>query len=196
MPVIIGAKPQSPFEDPLGLLTDCHRRIESFLGVLIKVTERYAGGPLDAEAVSALRTALDYFREAAPKHTQDEEDSLFPRMRSAQGDSEILHQVEALETDHRLADAGHAEVDRLGRLWLQESRLSESDVQVMSDTLQSLRSVYEKHIALEDDVIFPAAARMLVQEELKDVGREMANRRGVQNQPPAPMDSREGYCDG
>ena len=29
----------------------------------------------------ALESALRYFREAAPKHTADEEESLFPRLR-------------------------------------------------------------------------------------------------------------------
>ena len=40
MPISIGARPQSGFDDPLGLLSDCHRRIESFLGVLIRVVDR------------------------------------------------------------------------------------------------------------------------------------------------------------
>jgi len=28
MPIAIGAKPRSTFTDPIGLLTDCHRRME------------------------------------------------------------------------------------------------------------------------------------------------------------------------
>lgn len=38
MPVQIGAKAHS-FSDPTGLLSDCHRRIEMFLGSLQRVAE-------------------------------------------------------------------------------------------------------------------------------------------------------------
>jgi hypothetical protein len=37
MAIQIGAKPDSGFDDPIGMLKDCHRRIESFLGILCVV---------------------------------------------------------------------------------------------------------------------------------------------------------------
>jgi Hemerythrin HHE cation binding domain len=75
MPVQIGATAHN-FSDPTGLLSDCHRRIEMFLRSLQTVA---SGGPkLDEERRRALDLALRYFREAAPKHTADEEESLFP----------------------------------------------------------------------------------------------------------------------
>ena len=43
MSVQIGAKPDSGFDDPLGMLKDCHRRIEHFLGILRLVAERATG---------------------------------------------------------------------------------------------------------------------------------------------------------
>jgi hypothetical protein len=45
MPVVIGGRPDSSFSDPLGLLTDCHRRIERFLGALRRVAARAGGVP-------------------------------------------------------------------------------------------------------------------------------------------------------
>jgi hypothetical protein len=44
MPLQIGAAPDHDFDEPLGLLSDCHRRIEHFLDILIE-TERHAAGP-------------------------------------------------------------------------------------------------------------------------------------------------------
>jgi hypothetical protein len=79
MPVQIGAKAH-PFSDPTVLLSDCHRRIEMFLGALEGVAS-VIDRPLTEETRAALESALRYFREAAPKHTADEEESLFPRMR-------------------------------------------------------------------------------------------------------------------
>ena len=40
MPIVIGAKPESSFTDPLGMLSDCHRRIEMFLNVLVRLAEQ------------------------------------------------------------------------------------------------------------------------------------------------------------
>jgi hypothetical protein len=81
MPLQIGRPPDHNFTEPLGLLSDCHRRIEYFLGVLITVTGRTPGGLLTPAQCAALEAALAYFATASPKHTTDEEDSLFPRLR-------------------------------------------------------------------------------------------------------------------
>ncbi|HKE20986.1 MAG TPA: hypothetical protein VKB88_01280 [Bryobacteraceae bacterium] len=55
MPVTIGAKPESTFADPIGLLTDCHRRIECFLGVLVQLIGQTT---LTGEQRTALDTTL------------------------------------------------------------------------------------------------------------------------------------------
>jgi hypothetical protein len=120
MPVQIGAKAHS-FSDPTGLLSDCHRRIEMFLGSLQHVAD-VIDRPLTEEARSALESALRYFRESAPKHTADEEESLFPRLRQIQ-DPEIenaLASLDALEADHHKANTLHGEVDVLGTRCLDE----------------------------------------------------------------------------
>src|SRR5579871_576381 len=114
MPVQIGAKAHS-FSDPTELLSDCHRRIEMFLGSLRRVAD-LIDRPLTEEARSALESALRYFREAAPKHTADEEESLFPRLRRTHSHEiqAALATLDTLEDDHRKAEALHAEVDALG----------------------------------------------------------------------------------
>jgi hypothetical protein len=40
MPLQIGARTAHGFHEPLGLLGDCHRRIEHFLRVLVAVERR------------------------------------------------------------------------------------------------------------------------------------------------------------
>src|SRR5574340_255261 len=114
--VNIGERPASGFDDPMGLLGDCHRRLERFLNALITVTEQANGGVLSAEQREALEKSLRYFREAAPKHTSDEEESLFPRLRAV-GDlrvQAVLNRVHTLEADHRAAVVDHTEVEKLG----------------------------------------------------------------------------------
>jgi hemerythrin-like domain-containing protein len=181
--VKLGAAPQHGFDQPLGLLSDCHRRIEGFLGMMIRVLERSEGGrePLGGDEREALEAALRYFDVAAPRHTQDEEQSLFPRLRASSDPAahEALERMQSLETDHRHADAMHEEVKQLCRRWLDGEPVAASDFERIGFLLQALRDVYTHHIALEDSELFPLAARVLNQQQLLEVGQEMAQRRGL-----------------
>jgi hemerythrin-like domain-containing protein len=180
MPIQIGQKPESSFSDPVGLLGDCHRRIEGFLSLLIKIAQAH-GGELNPEQREALEKALRYFREAAPNHTRDEEESLFPRM-CASNNMKVraaLAALDDLEADHDKAEKAHAEVETLARRWLSEGRLSIRDAERLSQLLDDLKKTYDRHIAVEDSDIFPLAGRVLQKSDLAAVGREMAARRGV-----------------
>lgn len=181
MPVVIGSKRESDFTDPIGMLSDCHRRIERFLGVLLTIATEHQGGALVDEQKTALEAALNYFRDAAPKHTADEEESLFPRLRRIESPEmgSTLERIDALEHDHHRADQGHQEVERLGREWLRGGRLSTGDATRLAALLTELARLYERHIALEDREIFPSASRLLSPEDRAAVGAEMADRRGV-----------------
>ena len=62
-----------------------------------------ADNPLTEETRKSLETALRYFHEAAPKHTADEEESLFPRLRRLPNSEvrDALDRLDSLEADHR-----------------------------------------------------------------------------------------------
>jgi hemerythrin-like domain-containing protein len=181
MPIVIGAKPESSFADPIGLLTDCHRRIERFLSVLVQVGTQARGGPLSGEQRTALETALRYFREAAPKHTADEEETLFPRLRGLDRPEvkAVIAKADLLETDHARADRSHAQVDRLGQAWLAAGSLSPADAAQFSALMGELADLYREHIAIEERELFPAAAAVLETRAREAMGREMAARRGL-----------------
>jgi len=180
MPVQIGADVHN-FSDPTGLLSDCHRRIEMFLGSLEAVA-KVIHGPWSDETARALTAALRYFREAAPKHTADEEESLFPRLRQVQ-DPEVqsaLDQLDRLEKDHRWADPLHAEVERLGLQYLSTGTLSPDESEAFRKAVAELSSMYRQHIIVEDGLVFPVAARLLSQADRISIAKEMAARRDVQ----------------
>lgn len=179
MPVQIGAKSPN-FTDPTGLLSDCHRRVEMFLGILTTVGERL-DQPITDETRRALGSALRYFGQAAPKHTADEEGSLFPRLRQM-GDPEIqsaFGTLDKLEADHRWAEPLHAEVERLGVQYLETGLLSASEVESYRTSIASLVSMYKQHIRVEDELIFPLAKRLLSERDKSAIATEMADRRQV-----------------
>jgi hemerythrin-like domain-containing protein len=181
VPVQIGGKAESDFSSPLGLLSDCHRRIESFLNVLNRVAARAGGRPLSGEERDALEKALQYFRNSAPKHTADEENSLFPRLRALDNPiaQSSLASLTALESDHVAAAADHEVIDSLGRLWLENCILPPAEHDRLNLVLNRLSAMYERHITLEDSELFPLAEKVLRTEDLESIGREMAERRGV-----------------
>lgn len=181
MAVQLVQKGQADFTQPIELMMDCHRRIEHFLGVLEAVGERLGRTELTTEGRRALETALEYFRTAAPRHSADEEESLFPRLRSLARDDvrPLLDGAARLEREHRAAEEVHERVDRLGCRWLQDGRLHSDDLSAFLGDLRSLRALYAEHIAFEDEQLFPAAARLLNQSAIAVIGREMAARRGL-----------------
>ena len=177
MHVQIGAQSHS-FSDPTRLLSDCHRRIEMFLGTLervVSVIER----PLTEDARSALESALRYFREAAPKHTADEEESLFPRLRQMHLPEveNAVERLELLEHDHVLAGSLHAEAEVLGQRSLATGSLESTDAEAFRKTIATLVAIYKQHINVEDNFVFPLAARLLSSTDKAAIADEMSARR-------------------
>jgi hemerythrin-like domain-containing protein len=179
MSIQIGQKKAADFGDPLGMLSNCHRRIESFLAALLTLAREGKGKELDEGRRASLQSSLHYFRTSGPRHTADEEESLFPRMRACEGAASALRSMQALEADHATADRAHREIDVLGARWLDDGRLNEADAAHMAKLLESLSSLYARHIDIEDSQLFPAAARALPVEDIRSIGAEMAHRRGL-----------------
>lgn len=183
MAVQIGAKPDSGFDDPIGMLTDCHRRIENFLRVLHEVCHSAKGRPLSDEETSAVQASLDYFRRGGRRHTADEEESLFPRLR-AQLSGADFKELDGLEHEHQTADALHAEVDDLCTHWLSAGALSEADSARLTRAVEELGRIYAGHIRIEEDVVFPRAAKVLDAGTVKTIGDEFRRRRGEPKHTP------------
>jgi hemerythrin-like domain-containing protein len=184
MPIAIGVKPKSTLTDPIGSLTDCHRRIELFLAVLAQVSALARGGPLSREEREAMETALRYFREGATKHTADQEETLFPRLRSIERPDlrAVLEKVDALEDQHEEAKRGHAEIEQLGRKWLAAGSLALVDRTRFAELVAQLGDLYRGHIAVEEREVFPMAVAVLARSELEAMGREIAARRRLQRE--------------
>jgi hemerythrin-like domain-containing protein len=180
MPVQIGAKAHD-FHEPIGLLSDCHRRIEMFLRMLEAVAKSADRTPTE-EARRALESALRYFREAAPKHTADEEESLFPRLRriSSVNLEAALSRMKELEKEHHWAELLHKDVDALGCTYLKQGKLSTDQVKLFRSNIADLAAMYQRHISAEDTELFPVAAQALSQADKLAIAREMGARRGVQ----------------
>jgi hemerythrin-like domain-containing protein len=177
---ILGRTPDHGFDEPLGLLTDCHRRIEKFLELLQRAVREHARAPLDTPTAEAIRNAQRYFAKAAPKHTADEEESLFPRLRAAAAtQGKDCKAIARLEGDHEQADRLHAQVDGLLEVWLRDGSLPAERFTELGSVLATLRELYREHIHVEEAEVFPLAGSLLSPSDLSAVGSEMRARRGL-----------------
>ena len=176
MGIQIGAKPDSGFDDPIGMLVDCHRRIEHFLNILCMVAGRARGRGLTDEEREAVEASLQYFRVGGQRHNADEEESLFPRLRAAAAD-QAAEATGGLESDHRRANELHAAIEALYRKWIDASALHAEEAEQLAAATGQLKSLYEEHIKLEERVVFPRAARALSAQTLAAIGEEFRSRR-------------------
>jgi hemerythrin-like domain-containing protein len=176
MEIQIGAKPDAGFDDPIGMLTDCHRRIERFLHILRVVVERADGRSLTAEETEAIEAALQYFRAGGQRHNADEEESLFPRLRAECAGDELA-EIVGLESDHQQANGLHAAVEDLYRNWIAAGRLTAEDEQRLRSITDQLQRLYREHIRIEEQAVFPHAAQVLGRNAIQAMGEEFRARR-------------------
>lgn len=155
-----GAMPGREFEDPIVTLKDVHLRIKRSLHVLWVIADRAAGRELTSDEIAAVRPAMDYIRVEGTRHTADEEQSLFPRLRSQtiSGDSEELL---ALEDNQRLADPLHAMVEAFYLAWISAGALRPESQLRLQSCAESLKRLWEKHVQLEEQIVFPRAQQVL-----------------------------------
>jgi hemerythrin-like domain-containing protein len=176
MAVQIGAKPDSGFDNPIGMLSDCHRRIERFLDVLCQVVRRARGKTLDAGEQAAVESALRYFRESGPRHNLDEEESLFPRLKD-HGAAAVLDEMNRLLSDHAAAAPLHAEVDTLYTKWIADGALDDADNARLRAITARLQQLYSDHIRVEEELVFPCAAKLFDRKTVAAMGDEFKARR-------------------
>lgn len=178
MPIQIGAKPDSGFDDPIGMLKDCHRRIERFLDLLCLVAERAHERSLTAEEQSAVLTSLEYFRTGGERHTADEEESLFPRLRAELAPA-TLERIDGLESDHHEAAGLHHAVEQLYIQWISAGTLKPDEQQQLLQATRRLQQLYAEHIQIEETVVFPHAAAILQPPALEAMKTEFIARRNL-----------------
>ena len=161
--------PSATLDTPIEHLLACHRRIEQRLDTLVKAADHFL---IDrAGAMAAVQKSFQFLESSGARHTEDEEGSLFPRLRPHLSAAE-LEFVESLEAEHREADRVYSELKALAE------EVSEATLPSYRECAESLRALYRKHIRAEDEILTAIARRCLTDEQLTEVSGEMRARRG------------------
>jgi hemerythrin-like domain-containing protein len=150
--------------DPFAMLLRCHRRLEERLAEL----EGAAGLDRD-EARAVAGEVLGFLDRAVARHEADEEQSLFPRLTF---EPKLAPLLERLAREH----AEQARVVERLRGALENDAL---DPPALTALARELRGAYDRHVAVEESELFPAARALLGPDSLDDIAREMEERRGA-----------------
>ena len=166
------------YDDPIGMLLGCHRRIEKKLATLKALAAHLATKGIDAEATLAAQAVLRYFTAAAIHHHDDEEKDVFPMLAhrvASPADRESLAALESLVREE------HAEIDNAwARIRKPLEAIADGLMRSLSQTdVQALAALYKRHIAAEERGLIPLMQRCLTESDLRTLGRAMAQRRGA-----------------
>ena len=169
---------KSDDNDPFVRLESTHRRIEQRLAGIEQAASELDDGALRPDALGAIYDVMGFMARGAVRHHEDEERSLFPRLRAV---PELADLLTALEAEHRLHDAVYAELAAFVRAWPDEGpdRAGEAHLRAL---VRRLCEVYAAHIQREERELFPVARRTLGAETVAEMGAEMVARRGDRGQ--------------
>lgn len=169
------------FTNPLGLLVHCHDRIEKQLSALERACDILMAGDTASLTIAfgAVDVARAHFAFAGIKHTEDEEVSLFPRLRERGGSAglDALAAMTELAAQHRTAEKLHARFDQLVDRLPRDGSADEKVLDQFGEVVAELTRLYRPHMLLENNLVFPVAARVLPADEIHALGEEMRERR-------------------
>lgn len=169
----IGSTPAT-IDTPVEHLMACHRRIEQRLETLVQAADHLAVDRL--AALDAIRHAQQFLDTSGALHTEDEEVSLFPRLREKISLTELIF-VDSLEKQHTHAEAIYTELKRLSSSLAASSDAPADSIRAYLDCATRLRDLYLDHIQAEDRILTAIARRSLSQSELAAISGEMRSRR-------------------
>ncbi|WP_348045479.1 hemerythrin domain-containing protein [Polaromonas sp.] len=171
--------PGAGFEAPFDMLAACHERVERMLALLVRLQQHMLERGRDDSVRQAARDVMRYFDLAAPLHHQDEELHVFPPL-LAGPDAGLRTVVQRLLQDHRDMEAAWPAA-RSVLLEIAEGPVAGWVALTATQTaaLSRFAGLYERHLADEDRLAYPAAQAVLTAQALQAMSRDMMQRRGV-----------------
>jgi hemerythrin-like domain-containing protein len=170
----MNSNPAPSFDQPLEMLAACHERIEEKLKLLERLAPHLETKGCDADAQSAAHAVLRYFDTSGVWHHQDEDEDLFPLLRTraaARGRAEIAAAVEELEREHETMDS------QWHRLRQRLLAITEGEPRLDPEEVARFAWLYRRHMDRESAALLPFAREALDAADLASLGERMAARR-------------------
>ncbi len=173
---IKAASSKTSAKDTVSQLLSCHERIRHFMGVAVRLAHAQASEP--SEIVNAADGVLRYFTVALPLHEADENLSVHPRLRRATPEGELAGPAaDAMVDQHQAIDEL---LERIIPLWMLTRSNPDKLPEVAAEMCQisgRLNEIFQSHLKLEEETIFPALRKYLTEDDLAAILAEMQDRR-------------------
>lgn len=170
----IEAIPENLLREPLDYISSDHFRQRT----ICKFLDDIAFDPTRSEVAHLAAIVLTYLEQDLPHHIADEEQNLFPRLRERCLDSDKVDRLLAVLSEEHAKDDHLCTEILVGLRALsngQNTRVDAGFVRAAAAFAETQR----RHLAWEDEVLLPLARQRLTAEDLRDMGRSLAARRGV-----------------
>ena len=161
------------FQDPIEFFYKDHARIQMCCGQLVEL-----GNSLDADnAPAAAAWILDCLENELPLHLADEEEDLFRLLqRRSKSDDRIASVLKFLCIEHQHdIECGRSLMEALRLIACGGQPL---DPAMFRHYVHAYAMLQRRHHIIENNDVLPLAAERLTLEDLQELGRKMAARRG------------------
>ncbi len=170
--VTLGARQTD--ETPVGMLSACHTRIREHIALARRLSLA-RGYSADDIHEAALRVAR-YFSIGLPLHMEDEDLSIAPRLVEVNPILEIT--IDVLESQHRSHEPIIEWLVSLCKRIERAPAELENVRDILSQTTELLAPLFDTHLEIEEQVVFPAITRLPASEQ-QAIAREIRARRAL-----------------
>jgi hemerythrin-like domain-containing protein len=165
------------FNRPIEALYICHENILKRMSMIDTMGREILaeGAAAFSRQIESWREIFSFIEHSIGNHTRDEEEGLFPLLAEHRGTP-----VENLLADHDEAERTEAWLaERFETLAADEETGTAEGLVEFADRALWLADFYRRHIALENEMVFPEAERTLTEEEKRDLGLKMRRHRNI-----------------
>ncbi len=149
-----------------------HQRVQFAL------LERLADHPDAKDARTNATEILAFLETKLPLHVQDEERDFFPLLRRrCEADDEFEVLLDLLQNEHAVNQEYYRNV--LAPLRMIATGNKPPDLEAFCHWARAFSIFERRHLAWENGTIIPLARKRLNAEDLRGLGRNMAERRGI-----------------
>ncbi len=165
--------PVAQLATPLDYIFADHVRQRVLCSVLDQIAETRA---LDRDLAAA---ALGFLKADFAPHIIDEEEDLFPLLRRRSRPEDHIEAVLGDLSQEHAADQLDAQVIIEGLQAVLENRGNDRLDQDFRRLLRRFAAYERRHLTVENAIVMPLARARLTQDDLRNLGRRMAARRGL-----------------
>jgi hemerythrin superfamily protein len=157
---------------PLELLYACHEKVRRFSTLAGQLATHIHQQGMSEDVCQVATGILRYFELALPNHHADEEEDVFPALRTL-NDFQLDKAIGAILAEHITLDSMWQEV----RPWLK--RIAGNEPPSATPTvLPRFISAYLAHVESEEHAIYPALERLPL-DVINEIALNMRKRRGA-----------------